>query len=482
MALYASSDAEHIKLLGHLRPITSNDTGRYEGGVIVDPFHTDIYPGLTNLNAEPEPEYLPSNWSAHVHPEGKLYFAFTGSLRVVTEDYMYQSAVLERVCAWILYIEARLAEKKVQISSEIELFIKTDASNCDYYFVDHATRSQVWLDICNTQDLGLPPVVSPSHLQILLRELYWIHVERFPSMTLSTQTIDALISVFSHGACDQMTSRVSTFPYTAKDCTTFMKILKQSKDNLSDRHTTWIVARLWALVDHNMYLTHYGQEHARLSRDQAILYDDQEKYTWVSTVISTISFTASDEFLERLNDVFVDRIVYANHWKTFMEDCLQHWRRATPVALSGLLLHLPFLLLGSSNSAFLAVSASLFGCSLIASTFLIHKYESMKNITAAKAMDYLDTIQSQFFKFQLVALVFSLPKALHLWGSVLLLGNAILFVMGRLSFEVAMILLGVAMGLMLGLYCITSSAFISARARFACLLRMDREEPGVAMV
>jgi hypothetical protein len=83
--------------------------------------------------------------------------------------------------------------------------------------------------------------------------------------------------------------------------------------------------------DHNMYLTHYGQEHARLSRDQAILYDDQEKYNWVSTVISTISFTASDEFLERLNDVFVDRIVYANHWKTFMEDCLQHWRRATPV-------------------------------------------------------------------------------------------------------------------------------------------------------
>jgi hypothetical protein len=147
----------------------------------VDPFHTDIYPGLANLNVEPEyvdqrtnflipnphrPEYLPSNWSAHVHPEGKLYFAFTGTLRVVTEDYMYQSAVLERVCAWILYIEARLSEKKVQISSEIELFVKTDASNCDYYFVDHAKRSQVWLDICSTQDLGLPPVVSPSHLRM----------------------------------------------------------------------------------------------------------------------------------------------------------------------------------------------------------------------------------------------------------------------------------------------------------------------------
>ena len=43
-------------------------------------------------------------------------------------------------------------------------------------------------------------------------------------------------------------------------------------------------------------------------------------------------------------------------------------------------------------------------------------------------MNYLESIQSPVFKFQFTALAFSLPKALLLWGYLILLANYLLLV------------------------------------------------------
>jgi hypothetical protein len=46
-------------------------------------------------------------------------------------------------------------------------------------------------------------------------------------------------------------------------------------------------------------------------------------------------------------------------------------------------------------------------------------------------MDYLEAIQSPTFKFQFVALVFALPHALNLWGTLVFFMNCIVMLAAR---------------------------------------------------
>ncbi|KAJ6597321.1 hypothetical protein B0H10DRAFT_2167688 [Mycena sp. CBHHK59/15] len=275
------------------------------------------------------PAYLPLHWCAHIHPEGQLYFYRQGSPAVVTEAYLYRPETLDKVTRWIKKIEDIARDKNFPISDHLELFIKVEEEDCAYYFVDHATHTQSWMEDIGTDDLGLPPVVSVSQLNILCQELYWTHVEHFSMHHgLARGILDALVCVFTHAICDQMTSRVSTFPYSKQECETFVSLLKDFRDHNSDGNMVCTVARLWSIVCRNRYLTHYGQEYSRLSRDQAVLYDPETKHQWVSTVASRLSFKTSDRYLAQLDDVFVDHLVYIEQWKSMMTGCLRDWRGA----------------------------------------------------------------------------------------------------------------------------------------------------------
>ncbi|KAJ7089176.1 hypothetical protein B0H15DRAFT_277895 [Mycena belliarum] len=413
------------KYEGRLRPITSNETGRYEKSGFAESDSIRIPAGLFICSRVPEPAYLPLHWSAHIHPEGQLYFCRDGSPRVVTEAYLYRPEILDRATRWIKRIEDIVANTNFPISDQTELFIELEDEDCAYYFVDHATHAQSWLEDTNTDDLGLPPVVSLSQLNIICEELYWSHLEHFPMHTgISPVTLDSLVCVFTHAICDQMTSRVSTFPYSKQECEAFVHLLKNSRDHISDGNIVCTVARLWSLVCRNRYLTHYGEECSRLSRDQAILYDPETKHQWVSTVTSRLTFKTSDRYRVQLDDVFVDHLVYTEQWKSMMTGCLRDWRGASHRAFFGLMLHI-FLLALTSCPTLAVASASLFGASLLASTALVHKYEPLQGISATQAMNYLEAIQSPIFNFQFVALVFSLPHALHLWGTLVFLTNCV---------------------------------------------------------
>jgi hypothetical protein len=51
----------------------------------------------------------------------------------------------------------------------VELFLQLDeeSNSCEYYFVDHASRTEFWFEPLPTNLLDLPPAVSPSHLRML---------------------------------------------------------------------------------------------------------------------------------------------------------------------------------------------------------------------------------------------------------------------------------------------------------------------------
>ncbi|KAJ7211366.1 hypothetical protein GGX14DRAFT_624528, partial [Mycena pura] len=457
-----------------LRPITSNDTGRYERTGFAEPCSMQIPSGLFTCVRLPEPTYLPQHWSAHTHPEGQLYFCRAGSPRIVTEAYLYRTEVLDKVLHWVKKIEDIAAERNFPLSGQVELFIKLEDEDCAYYIVDHATRAQSWMEDVDTDDLGLPPVVSVSQLNILCEELYWSHVEHFPMHFggLSAETLDSLICALTHAICDQMTSRVSTFPYSKQECEGFVNLLKNSRDHVTDGNITCVVARLWSLICRNRYLTQYGQEFSRLSRDQPVLYDPdaETKHRWVSTVASRVSFKTSDRYLALLDEVFVDHLVYAEQWKSMISGCLRDWRGASRGAFFALMLHIFFFGLPSCPSLVVA-SASLFGASLLGSTLLTYRYQPLQGISATQAMDYLESIQSPIFKFQFVALVYALPQALNLWGMLVLFANCVFILATCFGAALAATASGVALLAVLVFQWTTSERFNLSIARIHNKLR-----------
>ncbi|SJK98591.1 uncharacterized protein ARMOST_01859 [Armillaria ostoyae] len=410
---------------GTLRPITSNATGRYDGECIT----VDLNPALINPGfCEPEPTYLPPRWTSHVHPEGQLYFRRDAPFSVVTEAYLYHTENMAKVDRWTKKIETLLDEKSISVSSNIELFIKIEEDDCAYYFVDHTTRTEFWLDVIETDALGLPDVASPSHLRIYLEGLYWAHVEHFPMHIggLPKKSYDDLICIFNHGLADHMTSGVSTFFYSQGECATFLKVLRSGKDHNEDGHQTCVAARLWSIVCNHRFSVYYGQEFSRLSRDQAVLFHPEEK-VFLEPLVSFISLGNSASYSKRLDDLFVDRLVYVDQWQPFMSKCLQEWKDAVLFTSSTFILHVP-LAFAPSFPTLTAASIALFTASLIASMLLIHRHRRLEKASATQASQYLESVYSSKNQFQLVALMYSLPTFLHFWGLGALVANCIIIV------------------------------------------------------
>ena len=187
---------------------------------------------------------------------------------------------------------------------------------------------------------------------------------------------------------DNLTSNLSTFPYTAAQCQNFLELFKMSRgkhftcqkktehaltlplvlDYIHDGHvvayvgqnlhpttvgnicltfffyrsdrthlvyhmlvpsafTCLLILTTASTLGYNRYETHYGQDQSRLSRDCAILSDDSTEVQWTRRLLSLLSFRTSNRYLETLDALFVDKFVYAHVWNTFMTTCLKTWRR-----------------------------------------------------------------------------------------------------------------------------------------------------------
>lgn len=83
------------------------------------------------------------------------------------------------------------------------------------------------------------------------------------------------------------------------------------------------------LVVQHRVTTHFGQEYARLSRDQAILVSEYHESRWIGFLTSSVSLRGSETIKDSLNDLFVDELLYIDQWRPFMKVCLCGWRRVS---------------------------------------------------------------------------------------------------------------------------------------------------------
>lgn len=402
------------------KPTTSVRTTRYERTSRVDPSFVNIPAGFGSYANEAEPRYLPLAWSAFTHPEGQAYFVCHAEITVVTEAYLYSPEIQNKVAFWIDEFNARLLSAGIRLPGTSELFLELDESSdsCGYYLVDYASRVEFWIEEVDSDDLDIPTAVSLSHRRLTLQEHFWTHVEHFPSHHAKEISLerDELVHVFSHARADQMTSANSTFPYSAKQCTEFLELLNSAPCTITSPYSTALIARLWSVVYNHRFSIHYGEEHARLSRDQSILDIPKVSRSIPFRMASRLLFKIPDAHLQVLDSLYVDNLVYVEHWRDAMTAIHEEWLMCSYWGFGLMIVDMLSLLVPGSNRMVALASMLLCNITLVSAIVHLAKHHRATKWHAADAAEYLADARSESSGFQWTALAFSLPKASLLWA------------------------------------------------------------------
>ncbi|KJA18436.1 hypothetical protein HYPSUDRAFT_45299 [Hypholoma sublateritium FD-334 SS-4] len=443
--------------LGSLHAILPQATGRYDVPKRVRRQNITVEPGMFASSRDDSPTYLPPSWSFTVHPEGKPYFYSEGQVSVVTECNIHQTAVAESIAAWTAHVGKQATDQEINLTDSMEIYLQLEGDDCNYYIADHATQTVFWLTSDESDDLGLSPVVSRSHMKQQLQAQYWAHVENFCNhRRIDPSVLEELIQIFSHGLADNLTSSLSTFPYDSAATEKFLNLLTASRTRIHEGYTVAFVARLWGLIMYNRFETHYGQEQARLSRDAAIFVEENNEVQWTKIPASIITFKTSETLNCRFNSLFVDQFVYANDWSAFIKSSIADWQQSTIASAALIMFHI-FCFVLPVSPALAYLSAMLASLSILTSMFLIHRHENLVNATAASAQDFLLSVISPKFKFQSIALAFSLPRAFFLQAMIVFFSQLIVIVRQFVTFLAAAFFVAIICCIFLAVHIATSS-------------------------
>jgi len=158
----------------------------------------------------------PAGWIEFIHPEGIKYY-YHPVRRIITDSNIKNEHILQVVYRALTLLDMRLNAQGLILPPTTEVTLEVDlnlgstdeAGNTTengppivkYYFVDHAQKTEFWLEKTTTAMLKCPPVTSYTHLKYLFRQHYWTHIEFYPMhLTLSSEVEDELVAILTH-AC-----------------------------------------------------------------------------------------------------------------------------------------------------------------------------------------------------------------------------------------------------------------------------------------
>ncbi|TFY81388.1 hypothetical protein EWM64_g2616 [Hericium alpestre] len=133
---------------GHLRaPICIGHLGRYDRKYTIPKQNTiSVIPPMTT-HFPHSTEGGCGNWVPVTHPEGGLYFYD----HIFTDIYVYDSFLAEEAEQFIAHLDEMLKSQSKPLPPNYELVLEvrpweTGDMFWGYYYIDHDTRSQFWLE------------------------------------------------------------------------------------------------------------------------------------------------------------------------------------------------------------------------------------------------------------------------------------------------------------------------------------------------
>ncbi|KAF9236645.1 hypothetical protein BU15DRAFT_76745 [Melanogaster broomeanus] len=391
-----------------LNPVTSLSTSRYNRSSYIQVCPRIISKGPASCASSPSA----SRWQRFIHPEGQPYFVlYNEEFPVVTEANLEEAETEAQILDSLSVVTKELRCHDIEVPPRCELFLELDEDRSGLF----------WLEDLGTELLDIPAAMSPSHLDTALEKVYWVHVEYFPmhhephDQGLS-QIVDDLYNIISHGQADRLTSRTSTFPYTADTCKRFLRILSRKSGQSVDGYTLCYAARLASAIANQRFITFYGQQSAQLDRLQEMYPGDVLEHRWLSTVANLMLWGIPGHYNTLLEDLYVNEQVYADQWTYFMSLCLADW--TTSMSWTFPVLIASILLANVRGGTISTAIPTIVSCGIsIASASCLHlRHSPLAESSASFGARYLRQAKSTSVGFLPSAVVFSLPKATYMWA------------------------------------------------------------------
>ncbi|TBU35274.1 hypothetical protein BD311DRAFT_829155 [Dichomitus squalens] len=412
---------------GLLVPMAPAQNRRYARIAFATPAYIKIPRGLHSALLSPEPQYLGVGWVAHFNPEGTQYYV-NATKRLVTDDPIDHPDIWAKISAWITRLDTLIETDGMALPDDYEIFLSvaTDDDGCKYYFVDHTTQTVFWIEEIDPErhELELPPVCSVAHLRFALQEQYWVHNEYFPHRQVPQKLRKELVDIFRQGRADQLTSENSTFPYSAQQCKHYLQVI--NVDTECNEYMTWTLARLWGTISRHKFSTFFGEDYAKISREQKRYDRPTKQRTLAVKLCSALLFNMPKKRSTQMDLLSLDDLTYVMHWRDFAIDLLHGWRESSYLAV-GLALIGTVSTVQRTNpiSAAMGSISIVFSLSgLATSAVLLQWYAGADKFTASTA-NHLARVQLPRLGYEPIAQAYCLPRALVAWSMIFLAAHVL---------------------------------------------------------
>ncbi|KAF7350103.1 hypothetical protein MVEN_01312400 [Mycena venus] len=398
----------------------------------------------------------PVDWTAHVHPEGALYYAYdpvvshgavqwpARNLRklwnIFTDAPLHEKPAFEMITTFIRQIEKFCSTNGIPLDPETDLVLelttdKDDQPTCGYYLVDHRQRIIFWYDAFEMERLSrcyqMYGVRSLQHTKIELTAQYWYHCSFFPStLHVMPELVRELRDTVVYSLADSMTSETPTVPYSVDDLLKMLTVIESTKENTETDHggTACAISRfMWSFECHKFYHFH-GEACARLDR-KASAFGYVATRSILLRIFAPLLFNAPIPHLRALEELYTDEVINNGPWRSLIDGLCVEWQEHILYATVLLNADMAFLAIPTVDNgqniparsmaqiaSYISVIASL--GSVIVGLVLVREYRSRRDDLAESAAAVLGRHFHAPFGFESLALLYSLPFALLMWGTV----------------------------------------------------------------
>ncbi|OAX35810.1 hypothetical protein K503DRAFT_784809 [Rhizopogon vinicolor AM-OR11-026] len=377
---------------------------RYEGKIRPPNDSVTSVPAMTTtFPAHDVP--VPPGWTSVVHPEGSRYFV-NQEKRTFTEVNICDVEILWDVKYAIenlLYRLESIVNREELDMNWVDLVIEPKANGDDdnltavfwYYFVNHRSRCIFWLNEFHPKDIisNCKGVESLSHICLAIQAQYWKHWDYFPSLCPVTEKlVDDVKDMLMHAKCDRLSSKQSSAAYDVVELSDYLSVVDRIKVYLpEDRsieqcHAAIVIGRIMHQFSDNAFLNFHGENCARLRSGQTV-------HGWVYEPSMLMVILAPILFLEPATV-----LLNANVGFLAITSVDKGGKSAIQMA------------------SYMSLVTSL--GSIVLGLFFVSQDRTSGQSTAGEAASFLSNLRDGRRGLEKLAIIYSLPKALLMWGMV----------------------------------------------------------------
>ncbi|KAJ3516749.1 hypothetical protein NLJ89_g920 [Agrocybe chaxingu] len=453
--------------------VTSYEYERYDRNVTLEKVYYSTFL-LDPLEMDFSSPSEPQNWTAYTHPEGAAYFESTtlAPYPILTDVYVYEDEPRARLEVYIRDIVSYVSEHQVQLPKDnICLVLEfRQSGRCGYYFVNHTRQCLFWLDEFNAMDFLWAVRVNyePSLIAHEMKSLYWLHNEYFPDPVIHPMddgVLTELEDILHHAIGDALTSSSHTMPYpidVLQKMLTLTKDVRRLDPKERGSGSTSMMYRFLYNFHHEYFLHLRGQKASRLNREQPI--HPVQKQTLLMTVFSPLLLYGPEIHLKTLRKTAVDSTVRTADWNELLGRLTDDWKEFSLYATVLLNANVAFLAIQSVDDAAppdgrsLPQRASYFSIMTSIGSIMLGLLLVRLHNTTSKPGKFLAQRTVSSWGLETLALMYSLPYALLMWGTGSFLGAFLIMAFDSHD-KPTIVILSVCLGILVFLlsWCISSS-------------------------